>query len=135
MLHSDDSVMPKSRRAWASWNFRTSVECDGERHSSTHYWMNSLQKVSKRQNYFVSVDYEGKIDDSKVHWEYDYTHPVFNVPAIQAQDNLYKLNQEGNILFAGSYFKNGFHEDALTSAIEVVKTVKFRDKKHEVLSV
>ena len=83
----------------------------------------------------MSVDYEGDLDASKVYWEDDYTHPIFNVAAVRAQDELYKLNQEGNVLFAGSYFKNGFHEDALTSAIEVVRTIKMRDKKHEVLSV
>ena len=135
VLHSDDSVMPKSRNAWASWNFRTSTEREGIRHSSTHYWMNSLQKVSEYQNYFVSVDYEGELDPAKVYWENDYTHPIFNVAAIQAQNELYKLNQDGNIFFAGSYFKNGFHEDALTSAIEAVETIKMRDNKHEILSV
>ena len=135
VLHSDDTVMPKNRDAWASWNFRTSAESGGVRHSSTHYWMNSLQHVSEKQEYFVSVDYEGDLDASKVYWEDDYTHPIFNVAAVRAQDELYKLNQEGNVLFAGSYFKNGFHEDALTSAIEVVRTIKMRDKKHEVLSV
>jgi len=135
VLHSDDTVMPKNKNAWASWNFRTSNENEGISHSSTHYWMNSLQKVSENQNYFVSVDYEEELDSSKIHWEYEYTHPIFNVTAIQAQKELYKLNLEGNIFFAGSYFKNGFHEDALTSAIEAVETIKFRDKNNEILSV
>ncbi|QXD23608.1 FAD-dependent oxidoreductase [Opitutia bacterium ISCC 51] len=135
VLHSDDTVMPKSKSAWASWNFRTSPESGGIRHSSTHYWMNSLQHVSENQNYFVSVDYEGDLDASKVHWEDDYTHPIFNVAAVRAQNELYKLNLEENVLFAGSYFENGFHEDALTSAIGAVRSIKMRDKKHEVLSV
>jgi uncharacterized protein len=134
-LHSDKTVMPTSKRAWASWNFRTSSKSGSGDCSSTHYWMNSLQKISSNRDYFVSVDYQGPIDPSLLHWEFEYTHPVFDVSAIEAQNELFKLNQEGNIHFAGSYFKNGFHEDALTSAIEAVNCIKTKDTKHELLSV
>ena len=59
VLHGDDCIMPRCKAAWASWNFRTSCDSEGVRRSSTHYWMNSLQKVSENQHYFVSVDYKG----------------------------------------------------------------------------
>ena len=134
-LHGDETVMPKSKKAWASWNFRTARKSDSGDCSSTHYWMNNLQKISNNRNYFVSVDYKGAINPSLLHWESEYTHPVFDVAAIQAQHDLFKLNREGNIHFAGSYFKNGFHEDALSSAIDAVNSIKIKDTKHELLFV
>ncbi len=121
VLHSDASVMPRNRKAWSSWNFRYDKTRSGNATASTHYWMNNLQKVSERRNYFVSVDYQGDIDESKVHWKHVYEHPRFNTAAISVQPSLPKLNREGPVYFCGSYFKYGFHEDALTSALAVAK--------------
>lgn len=117
-LHTDASVMPTRRRAWASWNYRYDA-LDSGRHGSTHYWMNSLQGVSKTENYFVSVDYGGPLDESRVKWRFVYEHPRFDEAAIQAQSQLPRLNAAGPIYYCGSYFRYGFHEDALTAALEV----------------
>ncbi|MCB1121979.1 MAG: FAD-dependent oxidoreductase, partial [Verrucomicrobiae bacterium] len=88
VLHSDESVMPKNRRAWASWNFRMERNADGQSLASTHYWMNRLQKVSREKNYFISVNYDGKIDPEKIHWDYTYEHPTFTAESIAAQKEL-----------------------------------------------
>lgn len=136
ILHSDPSVMPVKKNAWASWNFRMEKDETEEIVSSTHYWMNSLQNVSDQKDHFVSVDYTGPIDPSTVHWSMTYEHPVFTAESIVAQKHLPSLNDNGPVYFCGSYYKNGFHEDALVSAINVVKRLKERtEASHELLSV
>lgn len=118
-LHTDASVMPRNKKIWSSWNYRIE-EKSGEVKTSTIYYMNSLQQVSKRKDYFVSIDDPGNIDKNKIIKEIDYTHPIFLLDAIEAQKNLDKINSQGNNTFyCGSYFKYGFHEDAFTSAVEL----------------
>lgn len=118
VLHSDERIMPTKPRAWASWNYR--YEPRGDRMAgSTHYWMNKLQNVSEKRNYFVSVDYDGPIAEDEIHWRYTYEHPRFDNAAIAAQRSLYQLNERGPIYYCGSYFRYGFHEDAFTSALQL----------------
>jgi predicted NAD/FAD-binding protein len=118
-VHTDESVMPNNKKVWSSWNYR--IEESGNKLlPTTIYWMNSLQGVSKKKNYFVSINaIPGSIDKKKIVQEIVYEHPLFDVPAIQAQKELYKLNQTGPLYFCGSYFKYGFHEDAYASAVEL----------------
>ncbi|MBI2270024.1 MAG: FAD-dependent oxidoreductase [Bacteroidetes bacterium] len=112
-LHTDHSVMPKLKRVWSSWNYRIEQKT---LHPSTTYWMNNLQHVSKSKDYFVSINDPGNIDEKKIIKRIDYTHPLFDVAAIKAQKELSLLNAMGPIYFCGSYFRYGFHEDALWSA-------------------
>ncbi|MCB9772323.1 MAG: FAD-dependent oxidoreductase [Candidatus Omnitrophica bacterium] len=123
ILHTDQSVMPKTRGAWSSWNYRIDSDAHGECKASTIYDMNSLQQVSKKKNYFVSVNDPNLVGPNEILWQSQYTHPVFNVEAIAAQDDLPCLNKNSTTYFCGSYFKYGFHEDALTSGIEVVRAM------------
>lgn len=112
LLHSDSSVMPPARRAWASWN----VRFDRARaQASTHYWMNSLQRVSDRRNFFVTLNGQELVDPATVHYETTYHHPTFTPEAFRAQAELPCLNKDGPLYFCGSYFRYGFHEDALVS--------------------
>ena len=85
--------------------------------------MNNLQQVSENENYFVSVKDPGLVDPERIIKTFDYTHPVFNRKAIDAQKDLPSLNNLGPIYFCGSYFRYGFHEDALTSAITVAEKI------------
>lgn len=122
-VHTDESVMPKTRKTWSSWNYRIENR-NGELFPTTIYWMNSLQGVSKKKNYFVSINaLPGSVDPKKVIKEIDYEHPLFDVPAMRAQSQLHKLNETGPLYFCGSYFKYGFHEDAYKSAVELCKTL------------
>jgi len=95
--------------------------------------MNSLQGVSDRKNYFVSINpLEGTIDPSTIIREFDYEHPLFDVPAINAQSELQTLNESGPMYFCGSYFKYGFHEDAYASAVELCKRLlTTKTQRHE----
>lgn len=118
LLHTDVSVMPKTKRCWGAWNYRILPDSEGKEVTSTHYWMNQLQRVSKRQNYFVSINGEDTIAPERVLKTMDYTHPVYSLASIAAQKQLPILNQQSSdgIYFCGSYFRYGFHEDALLSA-------------------
>ncbi|MCU0453865.1 MAG: FAD-dependent oxidoreductase [Bacteroidetes bacterium] len=120
-LHTDESVMPRTRLAWSSWNYRTDAASDGSSLPSTVYWMNSLQGVSKRRNYFVSINDPGKVDPSKVLRRIEYTHPVFTVESGIAQRGLDQLNANGPVYFSGAWFRYGFHEDGLLSAVRLVR--------------
>ncbi len=122
IVHTDESVMPKTKRAWSSWNYRI-VKKDNREIPSTIYWMNSLQGVSDKRNYFVSINSDGMIDPKKIIREIDYTHPLFDVPAIKAQKELPNLNEGGPVYFCGSYFRYGFHEDALLSAVQLCSSL------------
>lgn len=118
-VHTDENVMPKTRKTWSSWNYRIE-EREGRQIPSTIYWMNCLQGVSDKKNYFVSINaLDGTIDPTKIIREFDYDHPLFDVPAINAQAELQSLNETGPLYFCGSYFKYGFHEDAYASAVKL----------------
>ena len=120
-LHTDAAPMPRTRRAWASWNYRLDRES-----ASTIYWMNSLQRVSAKRDYFVSINDPGLIDASRVLATIEYEHPVMTRDAIAAQRELPGLNapaSEQTTYFCGSYFRYGFHEDAFASAIAASRAV------------
>ncbi|PTY00410.1 NADP transhydrogenase subunit alpha [Spartobacteria bacterium LR76] len=126
ILHTDASVMPRKRLAWASWNY--TVDSPGsERKARVHYWMNALQGVSQDQDYFVSLHADDQVDRSKVLYETTYDHPVFTVEAMRAQAELPKLNTRSpgqRIFFCGSYFRYGFHEDAYKSAVDLATVLR-----------
>ncbi len=123
-LHSDESFMPRTRRCWAAWNYR--VEPDGDGLPTVHYWMNRLQGVSERVNYFVSLNCHEQIAPEKIHRRIEYEHPLFNVATIAAQKELPTLNQispNQTTYFAGAWFKYGFHEDGFTSALNCARAL------------
>lgn len=118
VLHTDESMMPKTKLVWSSWNYRIQQE-ENKLIPSTIYWMNRLQGVSKKKNYFVSINPHKNLDPKKILKEIDYEHPLFDLGAISAQKELQKLNQDGPIYYCGSYFRHGFHEDAFMSAVQL----------------
>jgi predicted NAD/FAD-binding protein len=130
-LHTDASVMPRTRRAWASWNYEINRGEPGRPSTATHYWMNSLQDVSRVQDYFVSINRPHAIDPRKVIRTIAYEHPLFNLAALRAQAELPQLNAASagttETYFAGSYFRYGFHEDALLSAVHLSAQLLGRD--------
>jgi len=124
LLHTDSAVMPERRLAWASWNFRVDRPNESHQRATTHYWMNALQGVSQRRNYFVSLNSEDLVDPSSVLYRTTYEHPVFTLEAIRAQRELPALNHTGSrLFFCGSYFRYGFHEDACTAGLHAANAV------------
>jgi len=130
-LHTDASVMPRTRLAWASWNYEINQGSAGEPSTATHYWMNSLQGVSQRQDYFVSINRPWAVDPRRVIRTIAYEHPLFNLGALRAQRDLPALNASAGgtteTYYAGSYFRYGFHEDALLSAFQLSGMLLGRD--------
>lgn len=125
-LHTDASVMPRTKLCWSSWNYRIDRDAQGRVSPSTIYWMNSLQGVSDRQNYFVSVNGEQAIKPETVLKRIAYEHPLFNLAAIRAQKEMPLLNRRAatqTTFFCGSYFKYGFHEDAFSSALDLCRVI------------
>ncbi len=126
VVHTDTSFMPATRRAWASWNYRV---CSSGEHS-THYWMNSLQGVSDKQDYFVSINPPGQIPGEKVIHELEYEHPVFTTEAIAAQSRIHQLHSAGKSTgryYCGAWQRYGFHEDGIWSAHELCRAILNRD--------
>jgi len=116
-LHTWSGLMPKRRIAWASWNYRVT-----EQTATTHYWMNALQGVSEKQNYFVSLNSNNVIPEQHILYRTTYEHPVFTQATTRAQKHLPSLNTitpEQRVFFCGSYFRYGFHEDAYTAGFEL----------------
>ncbi|HVU34188.1 MAG TPA: FAD-dependent oxidoreductase [Opitutaceae bacterium] len=124
-LHTDESVMPERRLAWSAWNYRLEQSEGAALHPSTHYWMNRLQGVSNRRNYFVSLNAEGLVDPARVLRTLAYEHPLFDLAARRAQPELLALNEQALsgtwTLFAGAWQGYGFHEDGLVSALSVCR--------------
>ncbi len=115
ILHTDESVMPPLKKVWSSWNFQRIA---GEETSLT-YHMNRLQGLATKRNYFVSLNLPQ--DPAGIVAEFDYEHPMYTREALAERPRLKRLNGRRNTWFAGSYFGNGFHEDAVRSATEVAK--------------
>ena len=125
VLHTDSRVMPKTRRCWASWNYRI----ENNRHS-THYWMNQLQGVSEREQYFVSINPSSPPAEASVKRRLAYEHPLFDLDAVAAQARLPELHAAGDEThryFCGAWQRYGFHEDGLWSAVNVCTQILGRD--------
>ncbi len=122
-VHSETAVMPQTRDCWASWNYRAE-----DAHTSVHYWMNSLQGVSRHTHFFVSLNAENLVPEASRKRQLDYEHPLFDLAAIQAQKRLPELNTDDTrVYFCGSYFRYGFHEDALRSAVDLCESLLGHD--------
>ncbi len=121
-VHTDPAFMPKTKRCWASWNYR--IDSDGA--PTTHYWMNSLQGLSDKVNYFVSLNCADQIAPERVLRRINYEHPLFDLAAVRAQAELPALNRrspEQTTYFAGAWFKYGFHEDGLASGLDCARAI------------
>jgi predicted NAD/FAD-binding protein len=122
-LHTDACVMPRRRRIWSSWNYRIERDATGVERPSTVYYMNSLQKVSQKKDYFVSIDDPGTVSPEHILKTITYEHPLYTPQSAVAQKDLSLLNETGPLYFCGSYFRYGFHEDAFTSAIRLCENI------------
>jgi predicted NAD/FAD-binding protein len=130
-LHTDASVMPRTRLAWSAWNYEIAREAGDQVSTATHYWMNKLQGVSDRENYFVTINRPESIAPEKVLRRIAYEHPLFSLGANQAQAEIPGLNAAAagttETYFAGAWQRYGFHEDGLLSAHRLSAQILARD--------
>lgn len=119
VLHTDTSVLPRRRGAWASWNYR---RIEGERRRvCVTYHMNRLQRLSTREDYCVSLDADGLVDESRVLRRLVYDHPLFTREAVAAQCRWSEVSGMNRTHYCGAYWGYGFHEDGLNSALRVAE--------------
>lgn len=118
VLHSDSSFLPPVSRAWASWNLLRDPSDKAGSPVCVTYYMNRLQNLDARNDYFVTLNPTHAIDPSLIHCNVDYEHPVFTRESMDSQEGLRELSGERNTFYCGSYLGYGFHEDAVRSAVE-----------------
>jgi len=111
VLHTDTSVMPDRKLAWAAWNYQRLSDTPERSGVCLHYWLNKLQPLPFSQDVFVSLNPLTDIDPSQVLGQFHYTHPVFDLAAIQAQRRMGPLQGQQHTWFAGAWMGYGFHED------------------------
>jgi predicted NAD/FAD-binding protein len=123
VLHTDTSVLPKSRRAWAAWNYQRPKASSDSAQASVclHYLINRLQPLPFEQPVVVSLNPIDRIDPALIHGTFEYDHPVFDVAAIKAQRQVRWLQGQQHTYFCGAWTGYGFHEDGLKSGLEVAK--------------
>ncbi|MBD7961996.1 NAD(P)/FAD-dependent oxidoreductase [Comamonas avium] len=116
VLHTDESVMPMHKAAWAAWNYERAPSASRESSRvCLHYWINKLQPLPFAQTVVVSLNPARAIDESKVLATIDYAHPVFDLEAIRAQALIPELQGQQRTWFCGAWTGYGFHEDGLKS--------------------
>lgn len=119
VLHTDASLLPKQRAAWAAWNFTREAGGSDTRPVFVSYYMNLLQGLTARQHYCVTLNRQQRFRPETVIAEFDYHHPQYSFASLATQAELPQLNGRSRSWFCGSYFGYGFHEDAVRSAVAV----------------
>ena len=121
ILHTDTNLMPKARRAWASWNYLGSGADPYNQQLCVTYWMNLLQSLPTETPLLVTLNPCKEIDPDKIIQVFDYDHPWFDGIAIRNQPRLWGLQGKQNTWFCGAYFGSGFHEDGIQAGLAVAE--------------
>ena len=128
ILHADPAMMPKRRRCWSSWVYTEGPEGAGERIGLT-YWMNSLQPIPMDDPMFVTLNPTRPIREDLIYDEVTFAHPVYDTAALAAQAKVRAMNGTNRTWFCGAWMKDGFHEDGLSSAVDVAAAVERADMR------
>lgn len=118
-LHTQTSVLPKSRRAWAAWNYHR--EREESKNATVTYNMNILQSLRTDKTYNVTLNDDGKIQDEHIIKQIQYAHPIFDLRRKEMQLRQGELIDANRTSFCGAYWGNGFHEDGVKSGLAVVE--------------
>jgi uncharacterized protein len=127
VLHTDARVLPRRRRAWASWNYeRAGGGTQGPAAVCLHYLINRLQPLPWQQPVIVSMNPLRPLREECVLGEWTYAHPVFDQAAVQAQAQLQRIQGVSRVWFCGAWTRYGFHEDGLMSGLAVAAGLRAR---------
>ena len=118
-IHFDENIMPKNKKNWCSWN--SSVDELNVSNNSVTYWLNLLQNLKEDKNIFLTLNPYQKINEEKIFKKVKFTHPYYDQSTLTNQKNLSKIQNRESILFCGSYFGYGFHEDGIKSSLNMLK--------------
>ena len=125
VLHTDASLMPRRRRAWASWNFHLSDPPLPR--TAVTYWMNNLQRLDAERDYFVTLNLSDRIDEDSVIDTIPYAHPAITHESVAAQARWDEISGADRIHYCGAYWRWGFHEDGCWSALRACERVARAD--------
>jgi predicted NAD/FAD-binding protein len=117
VLHTDVRMLPRRRRAWASWNYHLLGE--PKRASTVTYHMNRLQSLRAEREFCVTLNRTEDIDPAHVIRTIRYAHPVYTAEAVNAQARVNEISGRNRTHFCGAYWGWGFHEDGVVSALRV----------------
>jgi hypothetical protein len=123
VLHKDARLMPRRKQVWSSWNYVAPTNLDPASEVPITYWMNLLQGLDPRHDVFVSLNPRQDIEPSLIFKTMQYTHPIFDAPAIAAQARQADIQGVDRLWFCGSYWGYGFHEDACASGMAVARAL------------
>lgn len=131
VLHTDTSVLPRRKLAWAAWNYERAPGGDPQANQvCLHYLLNLLQPLPWAQPVLVSLNPVREIRRSSIMGEFDYAHPVFDLAAIRAQAAMPRLQGQRNTWFCGAWMGYGFHEDGLKAGLEVARQLLLNAQHH-----
>jgi len=119
VLHTDESVLPQCKKAWASWNYHVPVGPASK--STLTYNMNILQHIKSKHTFCVTLNEEPSLNPDKVLRTFRYSHPIFTIEREDAQRRHEELIRQNRTSFCGAYWGNGFHEDGVNSGLKVVQ--------------
>jgi len=120
ILHTDRALLPRDEKLWSAWNYFAGSGEPGHQPVGVSYLINKLQPLPFKAPVVVTLNPAREPDPAKVIAEFDYAHPIFDGPAIAAQQRLAEVQGEHGIWLAGAWGSYGFHEDGLKSALRVV---------------
>ena len=119
LIHTDQSILPRRKIAWSSWNYLLNESQDD--FVTLTYNMNILQTLKSKKVYCVTINNTTSIDDRKIIKKIKYHHPLFDILSVKAQQQKNKICGQNNTYFCGAYWGYGFHEDGVNSALDVCK--------------
>jgi predicted NAD/FAD-binding protein len=119
ILHTDERVLPRNRRAQAAWNYWVSDDPQGP--CTLTYDMNVLQSLECKERYLVSLNLGGQIDPERILGRWSYAHPVYTPQAVSAQQRHHEISGIRNTVYAGAYWRYGFHEDGVVSGLRALE--------------
>ncbi|MCB1665615.1 MAG: FAD-dependent oxidoreductase [Pseudomonadales bacterium] len=122
VLHTDIRLLPANRRCWSSWN--VSLGHSDDTRPRLTYNMNILQGLESQKTYCVSLNQTSRIDPSTIIGVYQYDHPIFTIEGMQTQERWQDINGHGGIWYCGAWWRNGFHEDGVWSALRVAEAIE-----------
>jgi len=119
LLHTDTRIMPRRKLAWASWNYHlTGTTTDDV---AVTYYMNLLQGIQSETDFLVTLNYSKAIDPTKILRRFSYSHPIFSNASLKAQARFQEISGVNRTSYCGAYWRNGFHEDGVWSALRVAE--------------
>ncbi|MFN0018655.1 MAG: NAD(P)/FAD-dependent oxidoreductase [Pirellulaceae bacterium] len=128
VLHTDESVMPRSQRAWASWNYH--LPADNADSATVTYDMTRLQRLGTKQRVFVTLNADERIHPDRILQRMVYHHPIFHAGRGSAQRRHGELLDHHGASFCGAYWGNGFHEDGVVSALAACRALLMPCSSH-----